>query len=114
MIVCDTGPIVALSNHRDEHHFAANNLFRDLHMAGETLLLPPTVLAEGHRPGTGFPKKSEFPSGWSDDRIMHEISDVATDPSLVWRPGDRAGDFFVSGTRSGIDVEVLIRNNQIW
>lgn len=46
MIVCDTGPIVALSNHRDEHHYAANNLFRDLHMAGETLLLPPTVLAE--------------------------------------------------------------------
>ena len=46
MIVCDTGPIVALSNHRDECHFAANNLFRDLHMAGETLLLPPTVLAE--------------------------------------------------------------------
>ena len=46
MIVCDTGPIVALSNHRDDHHFAANNLFRDLHMAGETLLLPPTVLAE--------------------------------------------------------------------
>jgi predicted nucleic acid-binding protein len=46
VIVCDTGPIVALSNHRDEHHYAANNLFRDLHMAGETLLLPPTVLTE--------------------------------------------------------------------
>lgn len=46
MIVCDTGPIVALSNHRGEHHYAANNLFRDLHMPGETLLLPPTVLAE--------------------------------------------------------------------
>lgn len=46
MIVCDTGPIVALSNHRDAHHFTANNPFRDLHMAGESLLLPPTVLAE--------------------------------------------------------------------
>ncbi len=46
MIVCDTGPLVALSNERDEHHFAANNLFRNLHMAGETLLLPATVLAE--------------------------------------------------------------------
>lgn len=40
MIVCDTGPLVALSNERDEHYFAANDLFRDLHMAGETLLLP--------------------------------------------------------------------------
>lgn len=46
MIVCDTGPLVALSNGRDEHYFTANNLFRDLHMSGETLVLPPTVLAE--------------------------------------------------------------------
>jgi EndoU nuclease-like protein len=68
----------------------------------------------GHRPGTGFPGKSEFPHGWSDDRIMHEISDIATDPSLTWRAGNRPGDFFVNGTRDGIDVEVLIRNNQIW
>lgn len=46
LIVCDTGPLVALSNERDEHYFTANNLFRDLHMAGETLALPATVLAE--------------------------------------------------------------------
>lgn len=30
MIVCDTGPLVALSNQQDEHYFTANNLFRDL------------------------------------------------------------------------------------
>jgi predicted nucleic acid-binding protein len=35
MVVCVTGPLVALSNARDEHYLAANNLFRDLHMAGE-------------------------------------------------------------------------------
>lgn len=46
MILCDTGPLVALSNERDEHYFTANNLFRDLHMAGETLALPATVLAD--------------------------------------------------------------------
>lgn len=46
MIVCDTGPLVALSNERDEHYVTANDLFRDLHMAGETVLIPPTVLAE--------------------------------------------------------------------
>lgn len=68
----------------------------------------------GHRPGTGFPNKSEFPLGWSDGRIMHEISDVATDPSLAWRNGNRAGDFFVNGSRGGVDIEVLIRNDQIW
>lgn len=68
----------------------------------------------GHRPGTGFPNKSEFPRGWSDDKIMHSISDIATDPSLIWRAGNKPGDFFVNGTRGGIDIEVLIRNNQIW
>jgi predicted nucleic acid-binding protein len=46
MIVCDTGPLVAVSNERDEHYFAANSLFRDLHMAGETILIPSTVVAE--------------------------------------------------------------------
>lgn len=46
MIVCDTGPLVALSNKRDAHYLAAHNLLRDLHMAGEEILLPPTVLAE--------------------------------------------------------------------
>jgi len=46
LIVCDTGPLVALSNGRDEHYFTADNLFRDLYMSGETLVLPPTVLAE--------------------------------------------------------------------
>lgn len=46
MIVCDTGPLVALTNTRDAHYFAANALFRDLLMAGERILLSPMVLAE--------------------------------------------------------------------
>lgn len=46
MIVCDTGPLVALSSERDEHYLAANDLFRDLHMAHETILVPSTVLTE--------------------------------------------------------------------
>ncbi|GLZ33514.1 hypothetical protein Lesp02_57020 [Lentzea sp. NBRC 105346] len=68
----------------------------------------------GHRPGTGYPRKSEFPARWSDDEIMHHISDVATDPHITWRTGDRPGDFWVNGTRDGIDIEVLIRRNEIW
>ena len=67
----------------------------------------------GHRAGTGFPKKSEFPASWSDDQIMHNISDVATDPASVFRPG-RGGDVFGTGTRGGIDIEVLLRNDEIW
>lgn len=46
MIVCDTGLLVAVSNERDDHYFTANNLFRDLFMANEAIVLPATVLAE--------------------------------------------------------------------
>jgi hypothetical protein len=67
----------------------------------------------GHRGGTGFPGKSEFPASWSDDQVMHHISDVATDPaSQIVRTQGR--DVFVRGTRDGIEIEVLIRNGEIW
>ncbi len=75
---------------------------------------PSGTFGGGHRSGVGFPNKSEFPSAWSDDRIMHEISDIATDPSLTWRSGTRPGDFFVNGNREGVDIEVLIRDDHIW
>lgn len=75
---------------------------------------PNGTFGGGHRPGTGFPNKSEFPMGWSDGKIMHEISDIATDPTVSWVPGTKAGDFWANGTRDGIDISVLIRKNQIW
>lgn len=75
---------------------------------------PNGTFGGGHRPGTGFPNKSEFPAGWSDGRIMHEISDVATDPRIPWRAGDGPTDFWANGTRRGVDIEVLIRNGEIW
>lgn len=46
MIICDTGPLVALSNVKDRYYGAANDLFRTLHMAREEIVLPATVLAE--------------------------------------------------------------------
>jgi hypothetical protein len=54
----------------------------------------------GHRPGTGNPGKSEFPQGWSDERILGEISDVATDPSATRRPLP-GGREIAEGTRDG-------------
>jgi len=63
----------------------------------------------GHRPGTGIPGKSEFPIGWSDDRIIHELSDVATDPSSRSTPG-HGGRIIVEGTRSGIAIRVIIES----
>jgi uncharacterized protein len=46
VIVCDTGPLVALSNEKDEHYFTANNLFRDLFLTNEEIAPPATVVAE--------------------------------------------------------------------
>jgi EndoU nuclease-like protein len=70
---------------------------------------PNGTFAGGHRPGTGFPGKSEFPSGWSDDRIIHEISDVATDPaSTAVQQGSRT---IVTGKRGGVTIRVVIDNN---
>lgn len=40
-------------------------------------------ILEGHRYG-GEAGNTWFPRGWSDDKIIHQISDVATDPSLTW------------------------------
>jgi RHS repeat-associated protein len=63
----------------------------------------------GHRAGTGKPGKSEFPSDWSDEKVLHEISDVATDPLSKPKAG-RGGRPIVEGTRDGIDIQVVIEN----
>jgi hypothetical protein len=64
----------------------------------------------GHRYGTGIPGKSEFPKEWSDDKIMNEISDIATDPSAKRTPS-RGGRTVIDSTRDGIDVRVVVDKN---
>jgi hypothetical protein len=62
----------------------------------------------GHRPGTGQPGKSEFPEGWSDEKILGEISDIATDPNQQWSdPSPRNGYVTTTGTRDGVDIQVV-------
>ena len=51
---------------------------------------------------TGGGHRSEFPAGWSDDRIMHEISDIATAPGVPWRAGKFKGQRIYM--RGGIEV----------
>jgi RHS repeat-associated protein len=59
----------------------------------------------GHRAGTGSPGKSEFPSEWSDGKILGEISDVATDPSST---RETQGSRTVSeGTRDGVEIRTV-------
>ena len=64
----------------------------------------------GHRAGTGKPGKSEFPAGRSDDSLMHDISDIATDPTLTSRAG-RGGRTITDGTRNGVDIRVVQERN---
>lgn len=52
--------------------------------------------------------KSPFPQSWSGDRIMHEISDIATDPA-AWRSGvPQGGRTILTGTRDGVDIRVVV------
>ncbi|WP_146076593.1 RHS repeat-associated core domain-containing protein [Rathayibacter sp. AY1A7] len=66
----------------------------------------------------GEPGNSLFPESWSAEKIMHEVSDIATDPSLKWRKqtgsgGDytKRGDaarFIVTGERDGVVIDVIV------
>jgi hypothetical protein len=67
----------------------------------------------------GAPGKTPFPRGWSDARIMHEVSDVATDPKLQWvqQSGAKGAMFTrrglpavytVTGERGGIPIKVVL------
>jgi len=75
-------------------------------------------ILEGHRFG-GETGNTWFPKGWSDSKIMQDISDIATDPALSWRqqtgsPGaalTKAGDpvrFQVEGVRDGVTIRVIV------
>ena len=77
---------------------------------GEKHILDGDKTGGGHRPGTGKPGKSEFPTNWTDDKIKGEISDVATDPGSNRTPG-RGGRTVVQGTRDGIDITVVVEGN---
>jgi len=70
-------------------------------------ILDGDVTGGGHRAGTGIPGKSEFPASWSDDAIIHEISDIATDPAAI-RTGLPGGRTLVDGTRNGVDIRVVL------
>ena len=78
---------------------------------------PDGTFSGGHRPGTGHPGKTEFPADWSDDRIIHAVSDIATDPNArVIEPGNPSNPRstrVVEGVRDGVVIRVFIRDGQI-
>ncbi|MDY6930105.1 MAG: RHS repeat-associated core domain-containing protein, partial [Pseudomonadota bacterium] len=58
-----------------------------------------------HRAGAGKPGKTEFPANWNDDQILHNVSDVATDPNSVRGVGKWDSPYAI-GTRDGIEIRV--------
>ena len=64
----------------------------------------------GHRAGTGIKNKSEFPAGWSDDRIIREIESVANDPAST-RTVQPNGRIRMEGSRDGVGIRVIIAAN---
>jgi hypothetical protein len=86
--------------------------------ARRTHILDRDATGGGHRWPGASPDKTPFPQGWSDDEIMHAVSDVATDPSLTPRnvtgpPGSlktNAGNPArqeVFGYRNGVCIRVI-------
>jgi len=62
----------------------------------------------GHR-WPGKPGKTPFPRDWDDDKIMHYVSDIATDPSLEWVPQPNwPGRFRIWDTREGVRIRVVV------
>jgi hypothetical protein len=85
-------------------------------LEGEQL---PTGDWSGGHAWPGAPGKTPFPKDWSNARIMHEVSDIATDPKLQWvqQTGPKgsmytnAGNparFTVAGERGGVTIKVVL------
>ena len=69
---------------------------------------------DGRHRFPGRPGKSSFPADWSDGKIMHNVSDIATDRDLVWHGPKGSYDEFgnptrfkVWGERGGICIRVV-------
>jgi RHS repeat-associated protein len=56
----------------------------------------------------GLSGKTPFPQSWSGDRIMHEVSDIATDPA-AWQRGVAQGSRTVlTGVRDDVEIRVIV------
>lgn len=68
----------------------------------------------GHRHGTGRPGKTEFPSGWDDEKIIGHTLDVARHPdgSPVFQANRR---WRVHGQRDDVGITVIVKpDGRVW
>ena len=57
------------------------------------------------------PGKTVFPKSWDGNKIIHEVSDIVTDPSISWEANKtvRGIDRFkAKGVRDGVEIEVIV------
>jgi hypothetical protein len=64
----------------------------------------------GHAPGTGRRATTEFPVGWTNERIIAVIKDVADNPGEP-RQRQYNGRWRAAGERYGVQVVVLIEED---
>lgn len=60
----------------------------------------------GHLAGTGAPEKTEFPPGWTRDRILRSALSVARDPTKIRRSA-QFGRWIATGVRDGVMMLVV-------
>ena len=89
------------------HNMGCDDLVDLTDAKGRKHILDGDANGGGHRPGTGKPNKTEFPDTWSDEKILHEISDVATDPRITPGVDPKTGRLIHEGTRDGVDIRVI-------
>ena len=64
----------------------------------------------------GGDDKSVFPEGWTPDRIMHEVSDVVTDPGVTWNKNRMVGGvqrYEAIAERDGVLIKVVTDGKDI-
>ena len=64
-----------------------------------------THILNRHRAGAGKSGKTEFPARWSDEQLLHHVSEVAIDPKAVRGLGKWDSPYAV-GTRDGVKIRV--------
>ncbi len=64
----------------------------------------------GHRSGTGLPRKTEFPPGWTDEKILDAVREVAG-TGTVDKPGIRHGELEIVGEIDGVRIRVVVKEN---
>ena len=80
-----------------------------------THILDGDATGGGHRHGTGRPGKTEFPVGWTDQKIIENVVGVARHPdtapvSQVWNSRWQA-----RGLRDYVDIVVIVESDgRIW